>query len=271
MTISIEDTIDEIDKTNYIGICEDDRDTPIYRIYNSGRLKELFEIEKNVLTNATKWDDPYENFFLRNTVILFENGERGVFEGVKHMYGQCWSFNSDSDAMWRIYAPNINNGFGIQVKTTIRKLFDDFRDMGSKSPRLSFFIGKVKYYTEEKIKDFVCKNTLDDLSLDIALNFAKLFCVKREAFEHENEIRLILNYLEGDFKPRNGQLSVCENLFHYPIEPNHVFDEIIIDPRICPNKAERFENELKELGCTVPISHSKLYETPRFEIKAHRY
>ncbi|EPK9348293.1 TPA: DUF2971 domain-containing protein, partial [Klebsiella pneumoniae] len=95
-------------------------DTPVYRIFSYERFIELITTNQLVLVQPSMWDDPYENFFLK-TEVVSDDGEFGSLESLcNSWYGQCWTENEDTDAMWRIYSPEKR---GVRVKTTIRKLF----------------------------------------------------------------------------------------------------------------------------------------------------
>ena len=73
-------------------------DCPIYRIYPLRRFKDLVETKTNGLVRPKLWEDPFENFFLKCTAIC--NDEPTSLENLRHnWYGQCWTKNSDSDAM----------------------------------------------------------------------------------------------------------------------------------------------------------------------------
>ena len=100
-----------------------DLDAPIYRIYSSSRFLDLACSRKNGLVKLRLWDDPFENFFLRSEVTG-PGGEKISIENIaEDWYGQCWTLNADTDAMWRIYSHDKD---GIKIRTTIRKLFNSF-------------------------------------------------------------------------------------------------------------------------------------------------
>lgn len=98
---------------NFIYIKQPDYSTKIYRIFSTNRLIELFEKKENALVKPELWDDPFENFILK----IPEKGSKS--KPNKRGYGQCWTLNFESDAMWRIYSPDKN---GVRIQTTIRKL-----------------------------------------------------------------------------------------------------------------------------------------------------
>jgi hypothetical protein len=171
-------------------------------------------------------------------------------------YGQCWTYNNDTDGMWRIYSPQKD---GIKLKTTVRKLFDSFYDSGAQFASLQYFIGAVLYLTEAEIVDFMSKVSFQDIqSGGKADGFAELLCVKREAFKHENEIRLLFQ----DVAPRRGVAGVAE----FALDVNKVCDEVVLDPRLTDAEATALEGKIKAAGCALPISRSSLYRVPKFTI-----
>ncbi len=231
---------------------------PIYRIYALNRFEELLASSDDALVNPTKWDDPFESFFLEATEV--QDNSTGEIISLKNLaanwYGQCWSKKAESDAMWRIYS---HNKMGVKVGTTVRKLFDNFKKVVSTAPNLQFFIGAVDYKTEAEITALMKQITF----LDVAIGgqgekFADLLCIKREAFEHEEEVRLLFQ----DIDPKRGVGKV----FKYKLNVNGVFEEVVLDPRLEDSAASAIELKLLSAGCTLPISHSRLYRAPHFII-----
>ena len=201
-----------------------DLDTKIYRIFTLDRFKELITSNELVLVNPEMWDDPFENFFLKANAIDGQ-GNTVDFSNLRKMwYGQCWTINEDTDAMWRIYSPNKN---GIRISTTVRKLFDAIYNENDKYASLKYFIGKVKYETKERLNDFMNKQSFWGIAIGGQNDgFAKLLCIKREAFEHENEVRILVN--END-EEKNKKLN---GLYRIEIDKNILIDDICLDPRL---------------------------------------
>lgn len=98
---------------NFIYIKQPDYSTKIYRIFSTNRLIELFEKKENALVKPELWDDPFENFILK----IPEKGSKS--KPNKRGYGQCWTLNFESDAMWRIYSPDKKGLFRILCQLTI--------------------------------------------------------------------------------------------------------------------------------------------------------
>jgi hypothetical protein len=107
----------------YLNLQPADLNRFVYRITTLERLYRLFESRKNVLVRPRLWDDPYENFILRQRV-RHKSGEIREYNYHESIYGQCWTFHKASDAMWRIYAPG---GDGVRIRTTINDLSQGLR------------------------------------------------------------------------------------------------------------------------------------------------
>lgn len=88
--------------------------------------------------------------------------------------------------------------------------------------------------------------------------FARLLCIKREAFQHEAEVRILFQ----DHEPRRG----VDGSFAYALNPNAVFEEIVLDPRLEDAQAAEVQRELQEAGCAIPARQSDLYQAPHFTI-----
>jgi Protein of unknown function (DUF2971) len=197
------------------------RDEVIYRIFTIKRFLEILDEKKNTLVKPKKWDDPFENFlFSANATDQY--GHQIGLESLRDSYfGQCWSFHDENDAMWRIYAANKD---GVKVKTTVGRLFDEFYSAIT-GPELKCYIGRVEYLAEEDIRHILGDEELvhDYIFDSTGLNSVKSLLFKRSAFEHENEVRLIYTTHDDTEK--------AEEIFKYNIDPNSLFEEIVLDPR----------------------------------------
>ncbi|MBW2596908.1 MAG: DUF2971 domain-containing protein, partial [Deltaproteobacteria bacterium] len=172
-----------------------DLDQKIYRIFSISRFKELITNNELVLVNPQKWDDPFENFFLRANAVDEHGDSVSLGSIASKWYGQCWTFNSESDAMWRIYSHQKD---GVRLSTTVRKLFSVLWDAKDQYAGLRYFIGKVSYQPRSEIEKFMKEHSFLDISIGGQNDrFAKLLCIKRLEFFHEAEVRLLANDTEG--------------------------------------------------------------------------
>lgn len=229
---------------NYLGI--DDLDKTIYRIFPITRFLEMIKNKQMVLVKPKLWDDPFENLLLLSR-FQFDDGEIMEFESANSVYGQCWTENRESDAMWRIYSPQKD---GIRVSTTPRKLLSALKKEVGEFSSVRCFLGKVEYKNKKKLLEAFSQLHLLDTSGE---GIAKSLLYKRHAFSHEREIRLI--YF--------GQDGTCEDdLFKFNFEPATVIDRILFDPRMHKEVKEAYKNHIKTLGYDFEIRRSTLYEPP---------
>lgn len=227
----------------------DNLDIPIYRIFSYDRFEELIKNKELVLVKPSMWDDPYENFFLKTRVDI-GNGEVATLEYLENSwYGQCWTENEDTDAMWRIYSHKKD---GIKVRTTARKLFNAILNPSDRFASLKFFMGKVEYKNKVDIINFMQNITFSEISSGGQNDkFAKLLCVKRTEFLHENEIRILVDNVDN---------SIGGKIFKININPDSLFDEICIDPRLSDEDALKLTTKIKMMGVNVNIIQSNLYK-----------
>jgi hypothetical protein len=244
---------------NFINILESERDEYVYRIIPLSRLYELFENTENVLVKPSLWEDPFENFILKSNV-RFKNGKSYDFNHQNGFYGQCWTRSKASDAMWRIYSSDKRS---VRVRTTIRKLFNSLYNSQNldSQPHIGLrdekcFIGKVKYLPSHKLKAFASEFFSGQAGTR-TYSLASSLCVKRPAFKHENEVRLI--YFEHDVN------KYKEQLFRYQFDAHQIIDQLMLDPRLDANEVETVKKEIaKRTGFKGQIKRSLLYALPEY-------
>jgi hypothetical protein len=232
---------------NTIWIHSDCLNTKIYRVFSKKWLVKLLESTRMGLMRPRRWEDPFENFLLRCTAKDAEGELIGLSEIEKDWFGQCWTLHEDSDAMWRIYSPDKD---GIRVSTTIGRLFDAIYDTSDTYAQLNYFIGRVRYYPRIEIEEFLNNTTFSEFTFGGGTaQFAALLCVKRPEFEHESEIRILL-------RDQNESSDIREIQF----DPNAVFDELILDPRLDNFEYECAKTRLHAAGWTKSVGQSQLYK-----------
>lgn len=118
------------------------------------------------------WDDPKECAPFEQLLYSTDNLYERIFliAVYNKTYSQCWTRVSESDAMWRIYS---YNNRALQIKVSEKKLclLPDIR------------LVPVIYSDQIEINE--TKN------ID---KFLRSLAIKRRAFQHEDEIRLIKHY-----------------------------------------------------------------------------
>lgn len=232
---------------NYLNISTAEKDFSIYRVMPIQRLIEMFLNKQNVLSKPKLWDDPFENFILQSRARL-SDGNLVSFGMRDSLYGQCWTLQRESDAMWRIYSQDKN---GVKIRTTIRKLYESIYSVIPSPKRdVACFIGKVIYHTQQAIQ----RRLNTPLSLESSgACIAETLLVKRKAFSHEKEIRLI--YWADD-------PEAAPELFRYTIDPNLLIDQIVFDPRLDQRLYAVFKEYFLSLNFNGRIIQSGLYRAP---------
>jgi len=80
------------------------------------------------------------------------------------------------------------------------------------------------------------------------------FLVKRLAFRHEREARLLF------LSDRRRDLLTEGGRFHYPVDPHELVEQIMVDPRLSREEAEALKASIRaETDFRGPILHSGLY------------
>ena len=225
-------------------------ETKIYRIFSQMRFFDLFEEKQNGLLRPEIWDDPFENVFLKSKVEC-SNGEKGEFSFRKDVYGQCWTLETESHAMWQIYSKNRD---GIRVRTTVGKLIDSLRAAHGEMADVSCFIGRVKYQNESELRQFG-KSMLTQYNGADAI--VQSLLIKRKAYKHEKEVRLIY------IAPKETKES--DWVFRYNIDPLAIFDQAMIDGRVCEEEFVILKEKIaKRTGLSKRrIRRSLLYTPPK--------
>jgi hypothetical protein len=177
-------------------------ETELYRYMTFPQFVSFLETKQTYLTKISMWNDPWEAA-LDKVPVRYDNGKVELPKYSIHMdtYGQCWTLKRESEALWNIYSPNKD---GVKIKTTAQKLrmISDIR---------RGYFDKVTYtdYKKIKVKDHVFGATL----------------LKREAFEHEREARLLINSQAYD------GIGKDQTHMYFELEPKGFIEEIVIDPR----------------------------------------
>lgn len=216
--------------------------TMLYRYVGLSQFMSFVETYSTTLTQVKQWQDTWEIPF-RHVAVVDSSAPIGsgditwrddpIYEQV---YGQCWSLNAESDAMWRIYSPNKE---GLMIATTVKRF-------GLLKGVNGALLAPVIYYDNvEKGRDRVHEQYG---YADIVGAF-----LKRKAFEHEREVRLAT--LNNDACLGH----VYEDCSHIrlSLNPMEFITEITIDPRASGWYVETIQDYCERAGfATIPVKSS---------------
>ena len=78
-------------------------DLVMYKYIKLDYVLNMLETGKFRFDNIKKWEDVYENFVDKEDVNLLNSTKDGNMLG-STLFGQSWTTQEESDAMWRIYS-----------------------------------------------------------------------------------------------------------------------------------------------------------------------
>jgi hypothetical protein len=121
-------------------------------------------------------------------------------------------------------------------------------------PEARCCIGKVLYVGENKLMQYA-NSTFDDSGITVENLFRSLL-LKRRAFRHESEVRLLFDEWDEE--------SVNNNLYSYKVSPHELICQIMIDPRRTYSEFKNIRTIIRKLtGYNGEIKRSLLYSLPK--------
>lgn len=241
---------------NFLGLKDADLDRYVYRIMPQDYVIALFTEKENVLSRVGNWKDKFENFQLNLGGIL--DGERFGYGFRDDFVGQCWTRHSLSEAMWGIYANDASKRY-LRIRSTPRKLLMALAAAHPQMPQDTCFIGKVEYRRAKDLRAFLESEGCLEIS---ARGFARSLLLKRHAFKHESEVRLL-------YFGHSSQYD-AKGLYRYSIDPHAMITQIMADP----NRDRQSWNAdravlAKATGFTGQIKRSKIYDPPDWDLPGY--
>lgn len=226
-------------------------DQHIYRIMKQDYVISLFKDRTNVLSRMSNWKDKFENLQLRMGGVL--DGETFSYEFKNGFVGQCWTREAYSEAMWGIYANDPDERF-LRIRSTPRRLLRSLVSAHPRMPQDTCFLGRVQYLSEKTLRARI----ENDQKLEIsAQGFAEALLLKRKAFKHEKEIRLLYFAAEGQ--------QEAGGLYRYSLDPHGLITQIMADPN--RNRSRWLTDKAKlrsDTDFTGEIKRSKVYDPPEW-------
>ena len=208
-------------------------------------LLVLLKEQMLIFNSVSSWDDPYENFFLKQHFV--QPGHRDPYVVVdnltKGLYGMSWTLQEETDSLWRIYSPD---KMSVRISATVEMLVET---VCSEDDKWDVWINAVQYKTDEEIKEWLAQCKTIRERDGFVRKMSESFFIKRKAFEAEKEYRFVVNYAEK-IRP-----TVC---FH--CEPKKLITDILIDPRVNDYEFEAIKASLLFFGVEEGrIRKSELY------------
>jgi hypothetical protein len=207
----------------------------------------MFRKQEITLVRPRKWDDPFENYITSAKFNLKDGSFRRLPER-NLIYGTCWTKKAISDAMWRIYSPD---KISVRIKSTPTLVANELNAALSNYKKSGWYIGKVSYLTQKKIvqqASKLAKEILDKSSENAA---AKSVLFKRNAFSHEQEVRILV--CDRHKLGENG-------ILHIKCDPHNIVQSVLTDSRAPDEWLDIYSTYLRDtLGYKGSINKSVLY------------
>jgi hypothetical protein len=237
-------------RDNFLNLEWTDPSRSIYRIMSFTRLVDFFRTQRYDLVRTEKWDDPFETY-LSGATYLYKGGTISLALR-QIVYGSCWTKKGASDAMWRIYSPD---KVAVRIKTTPNLLAEALDSALARKSRAKWFIGRVKYHSERDILNRAESIATDVYNDRTDTSAARSYLFKRNAFSHEDEVRILV--VDRSSRPKDGVLSLA-------MSPGDVIQSVLVDPRAPESVVHMYKSYLKsEFGFTRSVQQSQIYRAPK--------
>lgn len=194
------------------------------------------------------WDDQYEKRFYDARYVL--NNMTFI---PTHLFACCFTTRQDSEAAWHIYSHNdeFSKSIVVEFKLNFQKLLEQ---LIFHLNDCDLFVGKVKYL-DKKVIDNIHKPKInsdklhDDREIDNPYyyhffdkfsrdSFLHLLLLKRDAFEHEQEIRFFI-------VPKSQE--ALERIKLVNINWIDLIEHVRIDGKATDKEKDELENKLNLL------------------------
>lgn len=248
-------------------------DTSLFHIMKLDFLYDMLNSRENTLVRPDSWDDPYEKQLNNSTITLHVKGEKDetFYYDKNQWFAQCWSLTRESDGLWKSFAPeHKNNVRYVKIETTWFDLYNSF----PKDENAISVLERIKYVSARKKKyNKHIKHIWNKYHRKIVSKFDLLYLglllTKRKAFQHENEVRFLIDLLEDDCKYIKKDKNI--ELLQYPVEIGNFIKSIELDPWISDEKADKEIEKIKTLlgSVKIDIKKSTLYEESRDKERYH--
>ncbi|MDR6834249.1 MULTISPECIES: hypothetical protein [unclassified Sphingopyxis] len=245
-----------------------DLDRPLYRIFPLWHFEDMLRVKRLVLVSPNLWEDPREDI-PASIMMQRPDHKQKELNGYLHPARcQCWSFEGKSDSLLRAYSRvtidplhgrnSEPRNEGVMVRTTPRKLNRALSDWAGRVAWGKFYLGRVEYLEEEDACQKVVNNLANQGPVNIGRgeNRAQSLLLKRKAFSHEDEVRLI--WVCDDKREIDKAMTVN-------INPNDFIEEVTFDPRLVRFELVERQQRAKALGYTGALTEPDLYQKTFFQ------
>ena len=223
-----------------------DSERTLYRYISLSQFIAFVETGTTYLSKILHWEDTWEVPTSRVPLLSTDDElEYPLWSISEDMFGQSWSLLGESDALWRIYSRDKE---GLMIHTSVEKF-------GMIEELKYGMLAPVIYYEELRTGLELLKGNHDYIT-----PFSNAF-LKRKAFEHEKEVRLVTLNDERCIGNRYRNPSII----YLKLDPIIFIEGITIDPRASDWYVQALKSYCKRSGFSFVLTRSTLYSTDVFE------
>lgn len=177
----------------------------LFRIISLETFIDILHNKRERYVRPSTWEDTFEGYLFSK--IYDKEEQKRIIEDIYYnvcpqnyestinnmlnlehskwfVYGQCWTTQAESDAMWRIYSYEKHS---IQIQTTDKRI----SNLLEKENGIKYKIYRVEYDVDPD-DDLMHRQILQ---LKDSRNVCEPYIHKRKAFKHEKERRILIDDL----------------------------------------------------------------------------
>lgn len=213
-------------------------DDKLDRYMSFNRLLDCFVNKRFVFPKYIRFKDPWEGFF-HEARLKHDDYQDETVLGKHYPFIMCFTNHKESDAMWHTYSKNTTR---VKIVTSVSKLK---KLVNKPSSGFDSYLRTIEYLSKSNIEnaDFLIKRFPGVFKKGDRLaswEHAIIDClfIKRDAFKHEDEVRLLLYFKEKQ----------KDDFYHLYTDPNEIIERVVLDPRIKKELEELYRDSLIKLG-----------------------
>lgn len=201
----------------------DDENIKIWRYLDFTKLASQLDKQTLFFIRADKLSDPFEGSYSKANIklrpIIYKDIPKKSQEHFPYLYKEikrftfvnCWHINEgESAAMWKLY---LKSDEGVAIQSTFKRLTESFNDYLEDE----VYVGKVRYidYETEWLPEG---------------NVLHPFLHKRKSFEHEHELRAIIQKLPIGDKGIDLTRESFDLGMYIPVNLDILIEKIFVSP-----------------------------------------
>jgi hypothetical protein len=234
----------------------------IWRFMDSSKYESLLENGALYFSRSDRVSDPWEGAFPTNNVrnrsaatlaspdgpsVEELSGLSAFHRSLRlHTFLSCWHLNDrESAGMWQQYT---SRNAGVAVQSTFDRLISSFQ--GDENDMFEVYVGTIRYL------DYDLEQLMDG-------NTFIPFLHKRRAYEHEQELRAVIQRVFPDDVPLADSEPSPDGLF-VEVDLTTLIENIFVAPTSSDSFTDWVESVADRYSIHAPVRSSDLAKPPQF-------